>query len=84
MKILDLLQKTMIMGTGGGDEVNPLLEFKTRFFNNSTKQQNVFFTGDGDTGTGSFFDWNNGTEMRTLKFNIIIIYNILYIIIILN
>ena len=41
-------------------------------------------TGDGDTGTGSFFEWNNGTEMRTLKFNIIIIYNILYIIIILN
>ena len=46
------------MGTGGGDEVNPLLEFKTRLFNNSTKQQNVFFTGDGDTGTGSFL---NGT-----------------------
>jgi len=54
MKILDLLQKTMIMGTGGGDEVNPLLEFKTRFLTIQQNNKTCFSPGTGTRGQEAF------------------------------
>ena len=42
------------MGTGGGDEVNPLLEFKTRFLTIQQNNKTCFSPGTGTRGQEAF------------------------------